>query len=146
MLVQEGVDESSAGGTRLSVWERAHACVCVCVSVCVSVCLSVCLFVCRSVYLCLSACVCLSVCVSVRACRCVCVCVWVCVCVCVCVCVRVGNPNLQQGVPGLLLMLGPTKTMSSRRVNVPAKRSTWVAESAAGILMVSSTGAEPISL
>ena len=29
-------------------------------------------------------------------------------------------------------MLGPTKTMSSRRVNVPAKRSTWVAESAAG--------------
>ena len=34
----------------------------------------------------------------------------------------------------MLLMLGPTKTMNSRRVNVPAKRSTWVAESAAGIL------------
>ena len=31
-------------------------------------------------------------------------------------------------------MLGPTKTMSSGRVNVPAKRSTWVAESASGIL------------
>ena len=38
------------------------------------------------------------------------------------------------GIPSLLLMLGPTKTMSSRRVNVPAKRNTWVAESAAGIL------------
>ena len=34
----------------------------------------------------------------------------------------------------MLLMLGPTKTMNSRRVNVSAKRSTWVAESAAGIL------------
>ena len=42
----------------------------------------------------------------------------------------------EQGVPGLLFMLG---TMSSRRVNVPAKRSTWVAESAAGILNVDRT-------
>ena len=62
----------------------------------------------------------------------VCVCVWVCVCVGVCVCKRLDMTNVhEQGVPGLLFMLG---TMSSRRVNVPAKRSTWVAESAAGIL------------
>ena len=34
----------------------------------------------------------------------------------------------------MLLMLGPTKTMSSRRASVPAMRSTWVVASAAGIL------------
>ena len=54
-----------------------------------------------------------------------------------CVCKRLDMTNVhEQGVPGLLFMLG---TMSSRRVNVPAKRSTWVAESAAGILNVDRT-------
>ena len=52
-------------------------------------------------------------------------------------CKRLDMTNVhEQGVPGLLFMLG---TMSSRRVNVPAKRSTWVAESAAGILNVDRT-------
>ena len=42
--------------------------------------------------------------------------------------------DFMQGVPDLLLMLGPTKAMSSRRANVPAMRSAWVVASAAGIL------------
>ena len=57
----------------------------------------------------------------------VCSVVVVCVCVNACISRQLCEANLVQGVPGLVLMLGPTKTMSSRRVNVPA-------ESAAGIL------------
>ena len=55
-----------------------------------------------------------------------------------CVCKRPDVASVHEHrVPGPLLMLGPTKTMSSRRVNVPAKRSTWV---------VSSTGTDRIPL
>ena len=55
-------------------------------------------------------CACMSVSVGVS--------VWVCVCNPL---FAEGPPKSKfQGVPGLLLMLGPTKTMSSRRENVPA--------------------------
>ena len=73
---------------------------------------------------------CVSVLVCLRVCVCVCVRVSMCVGVCVCVCKRLDMASVhEQGVPGLLL--------SSRRVNVPAERSTWV---------VSSTGTEPMPL
>ena len=57
-------------------------------------------------------------------------------CVCVCTPAHGELALFLQGVPGLLFMLGPTKTMSSRRVNVPVKRGVpgWLSESAAGIL------------
>ena len=52
----------------------------------------------------------------------------------VCARLHMARWHFPAGGPSLLLMLGPTKTMSSRRGNVRAKRSTWVAESVAGIL------------